>query len=337
VKNLLWCVALLAALVLSGCNEDEEPEAADRGWWSTEVWGTGPGDVLELSFDGDSLQPAVRRGGAAGWTRTELDVSDLVAEYRAIFGADREPYFQLWAAGGPDGSIHLAGDFALVYRQDGASWERVYSGLRLTDWQDVWATGEDAFIVGTAGKILRRTGDTYVLDEPVSGDLLAVWGSGPGDVWAVGDGALHWYGGNWMPTVVASGVVLAALDGRAADDIYAAGETGLILHYDGQAWTQEYRHTRGDVVALACLDAETVMALAVWPDKGGTDVLVRTDGWRRADELRGVVLDALWGAAADDVWASGYRKKRGVLYHWDGLAWAEVVTDAKAGSGLLAP
>ena len=341
MRYLLWTTVLLTALAVAGCSDDEEPAVESLGWWSTEVWGTGPADVLNLGFNADRAAPFVQRGGVAGWSTTELDVSDLVAEYQSIFGADRQPLFELWAAGGPAGHVHLAGNFGVVYREQAGGWERVYTGLRLTNWRGVWATDEHVFIVGTAGKILRREGDLYVLDEPDPDqprDLLAVWGSAPDNVWAVGDGVLHWNGSAWLPADLGPDLVYTAIDGRSANDIFVGGDTGLILHFSGLAWTEDYYHTRADIVDIQCFADGTVMALAPL-ESGGTDVLERDgeDTWGLAVTLDGVTLDALWGTAPDDVWANGYRDGRGVLYHWDGVSWQAVDTAAKAGRGLMAP
>lgn len=337
MKNMLWCVVLMSVvLAVAGCSDDEETVADPLGWWSTEVWGTGAADVLEMGFDADMLTPYVRRGSLGAWTVTDLDVDDLVEEYRGIYGEDLNPFFELWAAGGPAGSIHLAGSFGLVYRENGGSWERVYTGLGLTDWQGVWATDTAAFIVGDGGKILRRDGDQYVLDTPGNINLLAVWGASETGVWAVGNGAFYWNGNAWQSVGVGPGAVLATIDGRAHDDIYAGGETGLILHYDGQSWQEDHRHQRADVRDLQCFADGTVMALAPLAITD-TDILVKDGTWELTATLEGVTLDALWGASADDVYASGYRNSRGVLYHYDGAAWSKLDTSGKAARGLLAP
>jgi len=70
--------------------------------------------------------------------------------------------------------------------------------------------------------------------------LSAVWGSGPGDVWAVGDyGTIrHFTAGASRWAVVESPTMenLRGLWGAAANDIWAVGEHGTLLHYDGKSW-----------------------------------------------------------------------------------------------------
>ncbi|MDF2697267.1 MAG: hypothetical protein K0S65_5650, partial [Labilithrix sp.] len=71
--------------------------------------------------------------------------------------------------------------------------------------------------------------------------LSAVWGSGPGDVWAVGDyGTIrHFTAGAARWAVVESPTLehLRGLWGAGPNDIWAVGELGTILHYDGTSWT----------------------------------------------------------------------------------------------------
>src|SRR5579863_5911400 len=58
-----------------------------------------------------------------------------------------------------------------------------------------------------------------------SGDTLdGVWGSGPDDVWAVGNGTIiHWDGEAWSSRVSGTDEPLLAIWGDGADDIWATG------------------------------------------------------------------------------------------------------------------
>jgi hypothetical protein len=75
-----------------------------------------------------------------------------------------------------------------------------------------------------------------------------------------------------------------AVWGASADDVWAAGNNGHTLHWDGASWTE----------APNPLSAQEA------------DVLDGT-WW----------ILALWGAASDDVWAVG----NWVPMHWDGTSW----------------
>lgn len=70
-------------------------------------------------------------------------------------------------------------------------------------------------------------------------ELYRVWGSAANDVWAVGFGGaiLHWDGSRW--TAKASGTTdpFYGVWGSAANDVWAVGSKGMILHWDGGSWT----------------------------------------------------------------------------------------------------
>jgi cysteine-rich repeat protein len=66
-----------------------------------------------------------------------------------------------------------------------------------------------------------------------------VWGSGPGDVFAVGYAGdlLHFDGGAWSPMDSGTGHTLWTIWGTGPRDVFAAGSSGTIVHYDGTAFT----------------------------------------------------------------------------------------------------
>jgi len=74
-----------------------------------------------------------------------------------------------------------------------------------TVWADVWATSDDhAVAVGVVGAVATydEPNDQWnSVDVGTTKDLNAVWASDPGNVWAVGnDGTmLHWDGEDWTP------------------------------------------------------------------------------------------------------------------------------------------
>ena len=50
---------------------------------------------------------------------------------------------------------------------------------------------------------------------------------------------LHWDGERWARVECPTSAGLAAVDGRASDDVWAVGAEGTILHWDGEEWTEE--------------------------------------------------------------------------------------------------
>jgi hypothetical protein len=74
---------------------------------------------------------------------------------------------------------------------------------------------------------------------PTKMGFLYVWGSSDKDVWAVGDSgtAVHFDGQAW--SVIPTGVTetLTCVHGAAPDDVWVSGADGDVLHWNGKAWS----------------------------------------------------------------------------------------------------
>ena len=70
-------------------------------------------------------------------------------------------------------------------------------------------------------------------------NLHGIWGTGPGDVWAVGDNStvLRYSNGKWPPTLPTTEHLYAVWS--SGGQVYAVGEAGLVIHHDGSKWITE--------------------------------------------------------------------------------------------------
>jgi hypothetical protein len=73
---------------------------------------------------------------------------------------------------------------------------------------------------------------------PQGHDLYAVWGSGSSDVFAVGQAGtiLHYDGSTWSPMDSGTTADLHGVWGTASNDVYAFGDSGTFLRYNGTSW-----------------------------------------------------------------------------------------------------
>jgi cysteine-rich repeat protein len=71
-----------------------------------------------------------------------------------------------------------------------------------------------------------------------SAGLIGVWGSGPEDVFAVGDAGtiVHYDGQDWKPMASRTRGRLIGVWGSGPEDVFAVGSFGAFLHYDGVSW-----------------------------------------------------------------------------------------------------
>jgi hypothetical protein len=158
---------------------------------------------------------------------------------------------------------------------------------------------DDVFVVGEKGTILHFDGSAWsLMNSGTAADLFSVWGSSPSNVYAFGEFVgpnnvfLHYDGAAWsnMPDLPASffQAQLYCMWGTAADDIFFAGGkyiggdifgenwgSGLILHYDGGAWSEYWVYPAGlqmdtQFVGLWGASKTDVYAIANWT--GGSDL-----------------------------------------------------------------
>ncbi|MBK6535930.1 MAG: hypothetical protein IPF99_42285 [Deltaproteobacteria bacterium] len=63
--------------------------------------------------------------------------------------------------------------------------------------------------------------------------LYGVWGAAPNDVWAVGEGGtiLHWDGARWSSIPSNTTATLRSVWGASAGDVWAVGDNGTAVHY----------------------------------------------------------------------------------------------------------
>lgn len=184
----------------------------------------------------------------------------------------------VWGTG-PDNVIVVGGDdtTGTIDRWDGAAWSpmEVPDGTNLL----VWAYGfgpDDIFAVGRGGSALRWDGATWsALTTGTTEDLWGVFGFAPDDVWAVGGDLngdapllLHWDGAAFTevpldPAQNPQGATSLFKVWGTGDTLFAVGERGLILQYDGATWTNSPAGAAADddFVSLWGTSADHIVAV----------------------------------------------------------------------------
>ncbi|KYF75341.1 hypothetical protein BE17_15695 [Sorangium cellulosum] len=309
----------------------------DAGYGTIEgVWGSAPNDIFAVGHD-NILH-------FDGMARTELPLP-FDANIARLWGSGPSDVFAL---GGLSQRVFDRAYAVLHY--DGTSWTRMAlptdaDPTRGVRFGGVWGSGpSDVFVVGcespglgsmASGIVLRHDGASWApMTLPPGPDLAtpclhAVWGSGPDDVFAVGDGGaiLRYDGASWTPMVPAGDLLEGSLDavwGSGPDDVFAVGGSTMV-HYDGTSWAQ---------VALPS-DTRLPITLgfsAVWgsgPDDVfavGDRTVVHYDGasWTRVPSLLDADLEDVWGSGPDDVFVVG---RSGAVLRYDGESWSPLRSD----------
>jgi hypothetical protein len=197
---------------------------------------------------------------------------------------------------------------------------------------------------GTKGTVLGTFGTP---------PLFALWGSGSQDIWLVGgteqnidpgftpgfDGApgpppggriVHFQGDGWSDVQAPSPFALFAVWGSAANDVWAGGgdsvvsggvvsHSGVVLHYDGMAWSQvsQLKDYVSAIWGSSSSDVWFAGGLSIWHWNGSAITPVSAP--KPPDGLL-----SLWGFSASDAWVGG---ANGGLMHWDGSSWNPIATN----------
>jgi hypothetical protein len=261
------------------------------------ITGSGAGDVSAVGTDGFGNASQLLHWDGASWTDAPLPDPTVDPSIAT-----------LWQAPASSGDLWAVGQGGVMAERTSGTWGSRSQGPtgNLTG---VWAgSATDAWAVGAvhatgggigAAQILRWDGSVWAESSlpaslPVM-ELVAVWGSGPDDIWAGGNSVddvmtmLHWPGDSdaWNVVPTPPGFYLAALGGTGPADAWAVGDTatgGGIMHWDGTSWTTTFSLPSGD---------------------------------------NGSGLLSVWASSASDAWAVGIA---GAVVHWNGTTWTVVPT-----------
>lgn len=195
----------------------------------------------------------------------------------------------------------------------------------------------DGGFEGSRPTIEARSGEICSLDRwcwesprPQGNMLSGVWGSGPTDVWAVGEVGtlLHWDGASWRGSTGNLQVGLRRdlhdVWGSGPADVWAVGNDGTILHGDGTRWMLVPSPTPQRLLGVWGSGPNDVWAV------GDEGTIIHFDGasWTTVPAGTTAHLTGVWASSANDVWAIG---REGLVLHFDGSAWS-TATDLKVSS-----
>ena len=329
------------ALALAGCSDSSSSPDPDGspGLSDGDAGQSVPADAAIVDDEGPAPDPADAAADSTEPTDapavTDADASAPPAPLDWAVVADGFPpgaLLSVWA-GAADDVWFVGGELQspLVLHLGPAGWEEHDPGTGQQAW---WVHGFDdgtRVVVGDGGSIARFDGEAWT-DESAhiaGATLYGVWGDAPDHLWAVGgpflqaaatgatpvqgDILLRYGAGQWHSYPVPeldsdrAGQSLFKVWGAADDDVYVVGSGGLILHWDGAAWTPE---------PVAGLDSVTLFTVTgrgpddVWAVGGGPRAVLLhrdADGWAEVElpEFAPQILQGVWTAPGQPVYVAG--------------------------------
>ena len=128
------------------------------------------------------------------------------------------------------------------------------------------------------------------------------------------------------------GNTLRHVAGRNAVDVWAVGDRGTIVRWNGSYWTSPRRPFEVTTLNSVWAEAPPGTALLAVGEQGITRTLSQ-EVWSCPQAAGTSTLRDSWGTAFGDIWAVG---DKGTLAHWDGSKWTLVSSPAGATIGLNA-
>ena len=153
----------------------------------------------------------------------------------------------------------------------------------------------------------------------VTWTLYGVWGDSSSSIFASGEYGtiLHYNGSTWTP--MSTGITNVFFDvwGSSSDNVFAVGQNGIISRYDGISWSVMSSNTTAHLHGVWGTSTSDIFAVG----NGGTILHYDGTSWSPMANSNNNHLRSIWGSAPDDVFAVG---NGATILHYDGTSWTSM-------------
>jgi len=270
-----------------------------------------PSDVLQADVGGSSASDVWLIGNFGAYDFNRFNGAVWTGSTNPMFFAPDSVFAasptQAWAVGFSDTALEW----------NGTSWKQILLPMETN--YDVWgSSASDVWVAGREG-VSHWNGSAWSEAYGLfAEEAYAVHGTGPGDIWVGTEkGFLHYDGRAW--TRHESGSATKGLWAVSSNDIWAVGNSGSSLHWDGSKWARQTGF--GPVPRLGAMwatsddDVWFLGASALRYHHG------YVENFGKLTDLQWYDKTSAWGSAANDIW---YTTPRSTMFHWDGTAWSSM-------------
>ncbi|MCP4107814.1 MAG: hypothetical protein GY749_20105 [Desulfobacteraceae bacterium] len=171
-------------------------------------------------------------------------------------------------------------------------------------------------------KLLQDPGSLPKMETNTNNNLRDIWGNSGTDIFAVGEKGtiLHYDGSTWTAMASNSYNYLRSVWGRSGNNVFAVGENGTILHYNGTDWTRMTSTTSDDLEGVWGSSGNDVFAVS----KQGSIFHYNGNTWTQMPQSTLCPLYDIWGTPSDNVFAAGGTWNSFVILRYNGSAWAQM-------------
>ncbi len=270
------------------------------------------------------------RGMAVGAGSHILLLDPSTGKWAAVPGPTTE---SLLAVDGTSGELHVGGSRGAVYKMTSTgAWVALHDNPLPQLQKKAVLAGTEAWAISDTHLRHFDGGAWTTVTLPSSPQLtLTTLGAAGSTAVLAGfdaSGNVHFLfeeGGHFRTIASPVNAQVEAVWGTSGTDVYAVGEAGLLMHYNGNEWVMQRQGELGNVMDLAAFDGPEVFAVAnecansLCSFRRGT-VLQRTaaGGWAKLPGPFSAELSGIGGRSANNFWVVG---KSGAAYRWNGANW----------------
>ncbi len=163
---------------------------------------------------------------------------------------------------------------------------------------------------------------------PQGNSLNAVLSLSNNDVYAVGNNGtiMHYNGNIWEKMPSGTTNNLGSIWGITSNNLFAVGNNGTIIHFNGSTWSPLSSETTSNLTQVWGTSGNDVFAVG---EKG---TILHYDGavWTSMKNDINKDIRGIWGVSSTEVYAVGYN---GMILRYDGTSWR--LTNSRSNKDLL--
>jgi len=256
------------------------------------------------------------------WARSSTEVY-AVGEFGTFLMWDGKAWTQL-DAGTEDNLYGLHGNKSTLYLVGPAGFMASCAGGKCTKvntyatepLNDVWVDNAGtAYAVGDNSQIVVFSFGWPASSKPTTKNLAAVWGADSKNIFAVGESGtiLRYDGASWKAMTSPTTQHLVDVHGSSASDVWAVGHKGTLLHYDGSSWKSMSFATKYHLTTVWAAGPKKAFAV------GSGNLYLAWDGskWSSGSPAPGTSLSHIHGTSGGQMFAVQGSK----VFHFNGAAW----------------
>ena len=273
----------------------------------THIWGSDKDNIYAVGENGSIIHY-----DGVQWSS---ESSPVTSTLNAIWGVDETAVFAVGYSG-------------VMLQKENAEWQALtrqsanLNAIAGTDINHMVSVGDNGIMLSFDGSQWTQTASYLTAWSQMTDitQMTAIWGLSDicifASGYAQGNSVIFQYNGQQWDRQTLADNRITDIWGSDDTNVFAVGENGQILYYNGQIWSTHESGIENKLNAVWGSSSSDVFAV-------GNDGILHYDGtsWTQMDSEQSVLLNDIWGRSSQDVYAVG---ANGVILHYNGTHWQQM-------------